>query len=151
MVPTEPELCNSNTYCLITVPSIRKLFKQNLMLRVSMKEIILTTAIGVGILLVIAAFSNGFNSVYAKHDTVRVDCKDLAIDIITWDQLLATTDDGERTDIEDNLGEDGIANGLFQDWIDKYLDDLVEELHDHCNNLDNDIEDYLDDMELEVP
>lgn len=116
-----------------------------------MKEIILTTAIGVGILLVITAFSNGFNSVYAKHDTVRVDCKDLAIDIITWDQLLATTDDGERTDIEDNLGEDGIANGLFQDWIDKYLDDLVEELHDHCNNLDNDIEDYLDDMELEVP
>lgn len=121
------------------------------MLRVSMKEVKLTVAIGVGILLTITVFGNGFNSVYAKHDTVRVDCKDLAIDIITWDQLLATTDSDERTDIEDNLGEDGIANGLFEDWIDKYLDDLVEELHDHCNNLDDDIEDYLDDMELEVP
>src|SRR3546814_5442852 len=63
-------------------------------------------SIGFGILLVITAFSNGLNSAYAKHDTVRVDCKDLAIDIITWDQLLATTDDGERTDIEDNLGAD---------------------------------------------
>jgi len=64
---------------------------------------------------------------------------------------LAITDDDERTDIEDNLGEDGIAKDLFQDWIDKYLDDLVEEVHDDCSNLDNDIEDYLDDMELEVP
>ena len=112
---------------------------------------IIAVAMGIGILLTITAFGNGFNSAYAKHDTVRVDCKDLAIALITWDQLLATTDDDERTDIEDNLGEDGIANGLFQDWIDKYLDDLVEEVHDHCSNVDNDIEDYLDDMELEVP
>ena len=48
-----------------------------------MKEIMSTIAIGFGILLVITAFSNGLNSAYAKHDTVRVDCKDLAIDIIT--------------------------------------------------------------------
>lgn len=141
----------TNTYWRITISSIRKSYKQNLMLRVLMKEIKLTVAIGIGILLTITVFGNGFNSVYAKHNTVRVDCKDLAIDIITWDQLLLTTDSDERTDIEDNLGEDGIANGLFEDWIDKYLDDLVEELHDHCNNLDNDIEDYLDDIELEVP
>ena len=112
---------------------------------------IIAVAIGIGILLTITAFGNGFNSAYAKHDTVRVDCKDLAIALITQDQLLAITDDDERTDIEDNLGEDGIAKDLFQDWIDKYLDDLVEEVHDDCSNLDNDIEDYLDDMELEVP
>ncbi|HKQ20473.1 MAG TPA: hypothetical protein VJS91_00410 [Nitrososphaeraceae archaeon] len=116
-----------------------------------MKEIRLTVAIGVGILLTITVLGNGFNSVYAKHDTVRVDCKDLAIALITWDQLLAFTDSDERTDIEDNLGEDGVANGLFEDWIDKYLDDLVDDVDDGCNHLKNDIEDYLDDMELEVP
>jgi len=112
---------------------------------------IITVSAGIGILLIINAFGNGFNSAYAKHDTVRVDCKDLAIALITWDQILATTDDGERTDIEDNLGEDGIANGLFQDWIDKYLDDLADDVDDDCNHLKNEIEDYLDDMELEVP
>jgi transcription termination factor NusB len=112
---------------------------------------IITVAIGIVILLTITAFGNGFNYANANHDTVRVDCKDLAIALITWDQLLATTDDDVRTDIEDNLGEDGIANGLFQDWIDKYLDDLVDDVDDDCNHLKNDIEDYLDDMELEVP
>ena len=48
--------------------------------------------VGIGILLTITAFGNGFNPAYAKHDTVRVDCKDLAIALITWDQLLAMTD-----------------------------------------------------------
>ncbi len=112
---------------------------------------IATVVIGIGILLTITIFGNGFNSAYAKHDTVRVDCKDLAIALITWDQLLGFSDASDRIEIEDNLGEGGIANGLFEDWIDKYLDDLVEEVHDHCSNLDSDIEDYLDDMELEVP
>ena len=112
---------------------------------------IIAVAMGTVILLTITAFGTGFNSAYAKHDTVRVDCKELAIALITWDQLLATTDDDERTDIEDNLGEDGVANGLFQDWIDKYLDDLVDDVDDDCNHLKSDIEDYLDDMELEVP
>jgi len=35
--------------------------------------------------------------------------------------------------------------------FDKYLDDLVDDVDDDCNHLKNDIEDYLDDMELEVP
>ena len=112
---------------------------------------IIAVTVGIGILLTITAFGNGFNPAYAKHDTVRVDCKDLAIALITWDQLLAMTDEDERTDIEDNLGEDGVANGLFHDWIDKYLDDLVDDVDDDCNHLKNDIEEYLDDMELEVP
>lgn len=108
-------------------------------------------AVGVVILLTITVVGNGFNSANAKHNTVRVDCKDLAITLITWDQLLATTDANERLDIEDNLGEDGVVNGLFSDWIDKYLDDLVDEVKDECNNLNSDTEDYLDDMELDVP
>jgi hypothetical protein len=119
-------------------------------LRIMVRKIMSLT-MGIGIFLTITAFGNGFNSAYAKHDTVRVDCKDLAIALITWDQLLAFTDDDTRTDIEDNLGEDGVANGLFQDWIDKYLDDLVDDVDDDCNHLKNDIEDYLDGMELEVP
>ena len=116
-----------------------------------MNQKVIIVSVGIGILLVINAFGNGLNSAYAKHDTVRVDCKDLGIALITWDQMLAMTDDGERTDIEDNLGEDGIANGLFQDWIDKYLNDLQDDFNDDCHHLKNEIKDYLDDNEFEVP
>lgn len=86
-----------------------------------------------------------------KDDIVKVDCEGLAIAIITWDQLLATTDENERTDIEDTLGEGSIANGLFQDWIDKYLNELQDDVNDQCTHLDSDIEDYLDSNEFEVP
>jgi hypothetical protein len=109
---------------------------------------IITAALG--ILFTITTISNGFNTAYAKHNSIRVDCKDLAITLITWDQLLAMTDANERLDIEDNLGEDGVTNGVFDDWIDKHLDDLVDEVKDECNNLNSDTEDYLDDMELEI-
>lgn len=112
---------------------------------------IITIAAGIGILLIINGFGNGFNSAYAKRDTVRVDCKDLAIALITWDQLLGTTNDDERTDIEDNLGDDGISNGLFKDYIHKHLDDLQDDVNDDCNHLKNEIEDYLDDNEFEIP
>jgi hypothetical protein len=112
---------------------------------------VITIAAGIGILLIINAFGNGFNSAYAKRDTVRVDCKDLAMALITWDQMLGTTDDGERTDIEDNLGDDGISNGLFKDYIHNHLDDLQDDVNDDCNHLKNEIEDYLDDNEFEIP
>jgi|RhiMetdeSRZDD1v2_1073273.scaffolds.fasta_scaffold1947266_2 hypothetical protein len=61
---------------------------------------IIAVAIGIGILLTITAFGNGFNSAYAKHDRIRVDCKDLAIALITWDQLLGTfrAANGEKAD-----------------------------------------------------
>jgi hypothetical protein len=118
-----------------------------------MNSKIIALAIAAGILSTFAAtISTGPYTVYAKkHDTVRVDCKDLAITLISWDQLLAMTDTNERQDIEDNLGEDGVANGLFQDWINKYLNNLVDDAVDHCNHLKSDIEDYMDDMELKVP
>jgi len=118
-----------------------------------MNSKIIALAIAAGILSTFAAIiSTGPYTVYAKkHDTVRVDCKDLAITLISWDQLLAMTDTNERQDIEDNLGEDGVANGLFQDWINNYLNNLVDAAVDHCNHLKSDIEDYIDDMELKVP
>lgn len=50
-------------------------------LRIMVRKIMSLT-MGIGILLTITAFGNGFNSAYAKHDTVRVDCKDLAIALI---------------------------------------------------------------------
>lgn len=84
-------------------------------------------------------------------DTVKVDCEELAIALITWDQLLATTDENERTDIEDTLGESGIANGLFEDWIDNYLNGLQDDVNDQCTNLKDDIKDYLENNEFEVP
>ena len=112
---------------------------------------IITIVAGIGILLIINGFGNGFNSAYAKRDTVKVDCKDLAIALITWDQLLGTTNDDERTDIEDNLGDDGISNGLFKDYIDKHLNDLQDDVDDDCHHLKNEIEDYLDDNEFEIP
>jgi hypothetical protein len=116
-----------------------------------MNQKVIIVSVGIGILLIINAFGNGFNSAYAKHDTVRVDCKDLAMALITWDQMLGFTDDGERTDIEDNLGDDGISNGLFKDYIDKHLNDLQDDVDDDCHHLKNEIEDYLDDNEFEIP
>ena len=116
-----------------------------------MNQKVITVSVGIGVLLIVNAFGNGFNSAYAKQDTVRVGCKDLGIALITWDQLLMTTNDDERTDIEDNLGEEGIANGLFQDWIDKYLNDLQDDFNEDCHHLKSEIKDYLDDNEFEVP
>jgi hypothetical protein len=116
-----------------------------------MNQKVIIVSVGIGILLIINAFGNGFNSAYAKRDTVRVDCKDLAMALITWDQLLQTTNDDERTDIEDGLGEDGISNGLFKDWIDRHLNDLQDDVNDDCNHLKKEIKNYLDDNEFEVP
>lgn len=113
--------------------------------------------IGIGAILifgpssVLAQNRSNVGDFKIKDDRVKVDCEALAIALITWDQLLATTDENERTDIEDNLGEGGIANGLFQDWIDKYLNELQDDVNDQCTHLDSDIEDYLDSNEFEVP
>ena len=50
---------------------------------------IIPVTVGIGILLTITAFGNGFNPAYAKHDTVIVDFKYLSIALITWEQFLA--------------------------------------------------------------
>ena len=116
-----------------------------------MNQKVIIVSVGIGILLIINAFGNGFNSAYAKRDTVRVDCKDLAIALITWDEMLGFTDDSQRTDIEDDLGDDGISNGLFKDYIHNHLDDLQDDVNDDCPHLKNAIKDYLDDNKFEIP
>ena len=102
-----------------------------------------------GILLSITAISTGFNSAYAKHQSVRVDCKDLAITLITWDQLIASVTNDDVTNIEDNLGDDEVIKVTMDVLIDRHLDELVDEVKDECN-LNSHIDDYLDDMVLAV-
>jgi hypothetical protein len=103
-----------------------------------------------GILLSITAISTGFNSAYAKHHSVRVDCKDLAITLITWDQLIASVTNDDVTNIEDNLGDDEVIKVTMDVLIDRHLDELVDEVQDECD-LNSHIDDYLDDMVLAVP
>ena len=75
---------------------------------------------------------------------------------IIWTDRRDKTEMNDIHDPEDDVAMDTV-NLAFHgcrteiDWIDKYLDDLVDDVDDHCSYLNSNIEDYLDDMELEVP
>jgi hypothetical protein len=103
-----------------------------------------------GILLSITAISSSFNSAYAKHHHVRVDCKDLSITLITWDQLLASVNNDDVTNIEDVLGDDEVSQVKLDVLVDRHLDELVDEVKDECD-LNSHIDHYLDRMVLDVP
>jgi hypothetical protein len=104
------------------------------------------------ILLIITIFGNSFiNSAYASHNTVKVNCKDLAIALITWDQLLRVADDEDIVDIEHLLADEDVSQVLLKVLIDRHLDDLLDESQDECNNLDDDIERVLGDIDFALP
>ena len=105
-----------------------------------------------GILLIITMISSGvIDSVYAGHNKVKVDCKDLAVALITWDQLLSIGDPDDIAENEHILNEEGVEPDLYEDIIDKHLVDLLDEADHECNNLDNDIERLLDDIDFKLP
>jgi hypothetical protein len=118
-----------------------------------MKAIMLTVAIGVGILLTITVFSNGFNSVYAKHDTVRVDCKDLAIALISWDGLYGYINDDDLADLEDDFADDpdnDVDPASFDDIIDWHMEDLLDDFEDSkCEkHINEDLEEWIEDIDF---
>ena len=107
--------------------------------------------ITLAILLIITVFSSSFiDSAYASHNSVKVGCKDLAIALITWDQLLGVADEQDIVDIEHFLADEDVSQVLLKVLINRHLDDLLDETQDECKNLDNDIERVLDDIDFKL-
>jgi hypothetical protein len=105
------------------------------------------------VLLAITIVTTGFvTSAYASHNTVKVDCKDLAMALITWDELLDVADEEDIVDIEHFLADEDVSQVLLKVLVDRHLEDLLDEVEDKCNNLDNNIEEFLDDhVKFNVP
>ena len=106
-------------------------------------------AIGFGILLTITVISNVQNSAYAK--SIKVDCNDLAMTLITWNKLLSVTSKDQITDIEDELGEDGVIDVTLDVLIDRHLNNLLDEVKNGCSNLNTNVQKALDDIDFKVP
>jgi len=111
-------------------------------------------------LIVFLAFAIGsgtfIGSAFGSHNQVKVGCKDLALTLITWDQLLALAPSDDIAENEHELNEKGVKPDLYEDIIDRHLDDLLDYIDDaldddKCNNLDNDIKEMLDDIDLDLP
>jgi hypothetical protein len=108
-------------------------------------------ALSLTVLFSFALVSNGFiASAFGSHNKVNVGCKDLALTLITWDQLLALAPADDIAENEHELNEKGVEPDLYKDIINRHLDDLLDDV-DECNNLDDDIEEMLDDIELDLP
>src|SRR3546814_3873897 len=61
--------------------------------------------------------SSDLGSAYASHNSVKVGCKDLALDLITWDIFYVLPDDETIAEIEDDLESIGIRPSLLEDKI----------------------------------
>lgn len=104
------------------------------------------------ILLAITVVSSGFiDSTYATHNNAKVGCKDLALALITWDQLVAVAAADDIAENEHVLNEQGVEPDLYEDIIDDHLEELLDDVEDECNNLDNDIEEMLDEIDFDLP
>jgi hypothetical protein len=103
------------------------------------------------VLLAFAIVSSGFiGSAFGSHNKVKVGCKDLALTLITWDQLLALAPADDIAENEHELNEKGVEPDIYKDIINRHLDDLLNDV-DECKNLDDDIEEMLDDIDLDLP
>jgi hypothetical protein len=108
-------------------------------------------ALSLTVLFSFALVSNGFiGSAFGSHNKVKVGCKDLALTLITWDQLLALAPADDIAENEHELNEKGVEPDLYKDIINRHLDDLLDDVN-KCNNLDDDIEEMLDDIDLDLP
>lgn len=83
-------------------------------------------------LLTLSIISIGFtNPVYAHGNKVKVDCKDLAIDLISWNSLYKGVDESELAAIEDDYGDDNdVKPASFDDIIDDHMEDLLDDYKD---------------------
>ena len=82
-------------------------------------------------LLTVTIISAGFNSAYAHGSKVKVGCKDLAIDLISWNSLYKGVDEDEIAAIEDDYGDDNdVKPASFDDIIDDHMEDLLDDFED---------------------
>lgn len=111
--------------------------------------------ISLAVLLTLTIIIVGFttNSAYAHSSKVKVGCKDLALDLITWDQLYYAADGEEVAASEDDLADDDIEPSLYRDIIDEHMEELLDDFEDaKCKHLDKDIKEFVDDhVDFERP
>lgn len=104
------------------------------------------------VLLTITLASGGVaNSAFATNTEIKINCKDLALALITWDQLVATATEDDIAENEHGLNDEGIEPDLYNNIIDDHLKELIEHVQDECLNYDSNIEDMLDDIDFELP
>jgi hypothetical protein len=102
------------------------------------------------ILLVFSIISIGLvESAYGSHNKVKVGCKDLALTLITWDQMLPLVPEDDIAENEHQLNENGVEPDTYQDVIDRHINDLRDDI-DKCD-LDDDIEEMVEDIDPELP
>lgn len=102
------------------------------------------------ILLIISLVSTGFiDWAYGSHNKVKVGCKDLALTLITWDQMLPLVPEDDIAENEHQLNENGVEPDTYQDIIDRHINDLLDDI-DKCD-LDDDIEEMVEDIDPELP
>lgn len=84
-------------------------------------------ALALSVLLAFAIVSNGFIvSAFESHNKVKVGCKDLALTLKTWDQLLALAPADDIAENEHELNGKGVEPDLYEDIINRHLDDLLD-------------------------
>ena len=103
-------------------------------------------------LLAVTIFSTvSLSQVNASHRQITVGCKDLALTLITWDQLLPLVAADDIAENEHVLNEHGVHPDLYQDIIDDHFNDLLSDVKNKCHNLGNNIEDMVDEIDPELP
>ena len=108
------------------------------------KSLLLLTIMTGGLLVL-----NPSNSVYAD-DEAEVNCKDLAVALISWDGLYAYIDGDDITDLEDDFGDDpnnDVDPSSFDDIIDDHMEDMLDDYEDeNCEkHISDDNEDWVED------
>lgn len=111
---------------------------------------LIVAAVAVAAFAAVLAIGNAFpilGSAYADSSSkLKVGCKDLALALITWDQLYPLVDDDNIAENEHILNDEGINPDTYTAIIDHHLNDLLDDFEDaKCNHLGNDIKDYIDD------
>jgi len=108
-----------------------------------------TTTLIVAAFAAVVAIGSAFpvlGNAYADSSKVKVGCKDLALDLITWDQLYPLVDDDDIAENEHILNDEGIQPDTYTAIIDDHLNDLLDDFKDaKCKHVDKDIKEYIDD------
>ncbi|NOJ28816.1 MAG: hypothetical protein DA328_01455 [Nitrososphaeraceae archaeon] len=110
--------------------------------------------ISVIILLAINVASTGFiSSIYAvkKTQKVEVNCKDVALALITWAQSIPHVDSEEIADNEDYLSDHNVKPPEYEEIVDGYLEDLLDDVKDGCDNLSDGIQKMIDRLVFRLP
>jgi hypothetical protein len=110
--------------------------------------------IPLAILLTITIISAGFtNSAYAHSHKVKVDCKDLGLALLTWDDLYYYADADDLKESERGLADVDIKPDTYEDIIDEHMEDLSNKFGTKCDEkVDEEIfEKWNEDVDFNRP